>query len=351
MKVTNIFGYDINELNNIFSKLNIPKYRNRQIADWIYKKQKTSFYDMTNLPKNLQENLAENFEIKLPILKERLDSKDNETSKFLIEFKDKTAIETVLMRKNYGNSICVSTQAGCNMGCAFCASTLYGMTRNLTAREMLSEIYFVNNELKKENKNITNLVLMGSGEPLMNYDEVIKFLHLCHDEDILGIGYRNITLSTSGIVEKIYSLIEENLPITLSISLHAPNDKIRNMLMPINKKYSIKEVVKAGKIYAEKTKRRVTYEYILIDNINDGKRDAEELAQLLHGQLANVNIIPINPVRERNFFRPSKEKILAFFSYLTKNNISATVRKEMGTDVNAACGQLRNRRYLEGENK
>lgn len=347
----NIFGYDINKLDELFSDLNIPKYRSKQIADWIYKKGKTSFFEMTNLPKNLQENLAKKFEIKLPNFKKRLDSNDNITTKFLLEFEDKTAIETVLMRKNYGNSVCVSSQAGCNMGCAFCASTIHGMTRNLTANEMFSEVYVAANELKNEDKNLTNLVVMGSGEPLMNYDEVIKFLKLCHDENILGMSYRNMTISTSGITPNIYRLIDENLPITLSISLHAPNDKIRSLLMPINKKYPIREVIKAAITYANKTKRRITYEYILIDNINDGLKEADELANLLQGELANVNLIPINPVKERNFLRPSKEKIEAFLSRLTSKNISATIRKEMGKDVNAACGQLRNRHLEKGETK
>ncbi|MBP3722031.1 MAG: 23S rRNA (adenine(2503)-C(2))-methyltransferase RlmN [Selenomonadaceae bacterium] len=349
--MTNIFGYNIDELNAIFKELNIPSYRSKQISDWIYKKGKFSFYEMTNLSKNLQENLAEKFKIITPILLKRLNSKDNLTSKFLLELEDKIAVETVLMRKNYGNSVCVSTQAGCAMGCAFCASTLNGVTRNLTAKEMLGEVYFINNELKKENKNVTNIVLMGSGEPLMNYDEVIRFLRLCHDENILGLSYRNITLSTSGIVPNIYRLAEENLPVTLSISLHAPNDKIRDRLMPINKKYPIKELIKAGKFYGDKTKRRVTYEYILIDNLNDGKKEAKELASLLKNQLSHINIIPINSVEEREFFRPSKEKVQKFLEYLTEENISATVRKEMGADVNAACGQLRNRYLRKGEKK
>lgn len=349
--MTNIFGYNIDELNATFKELNIPSYRSKQISDWIYKKGKFSFYEMTNLSKNLQENLAEKFKIITPILLKRLNSKDNLTSKFLLELEDKIAVETVLMCKNYGNSVCVSTQAGCAMGCAFCASTLNGVTRNLTAKEMLGEVYFINNELKKENKNVTNIVLMGSGEPLMNYDEVIRFLRLCHDENILGLSYRNITLSTSGIVPNIYRLAEENLPVTLSISLHAPNDKIRDRLMPINKKYPIKELIKAAKFYGDKTKRRVTYEYILIDNLNDGKKEAKELASLLKNQLSHINIIPINSVEEREFFRPSKEKVQKFLEYLTEENISATVRKEMGADVNAACGQLRNRYLRKGEKK
>ena len=348
--MTNIFGYNIEKLNGVFKEFNIPTYRSKQIADWIYNKGKTSFSEMTNLSKDLRENLAKSFEIRPPVLIKRLDSNDKETSKFLLEFEDKISVEIVLMRKNYGNSVCVSTEAGCNMGCAFCASTLLGKSRSLKAEEMLGEVYYVNSELKKENKNVTHLVLMGSGEPLMNYDEVIKFLHLSHDENIIGISYRNITLSTSGIVPNIYRLAEENLPITLSISLHAPNDKIRNALMPVNKKYPVKDLITAGKFYGNTTKRRVTYEYILIDNINDGKNEAKELANLLKNQLAHVNIIPINPVKERKFFRPSNEKINAFLYCLERENISATVRKEMGTDVNAACGQLRNR-YVKNTKK
>ena len=346
--MANIFGLNVEEIKEAVAKLNIPSYRSKQIADWIYKKGKISFYEMTNLSKSLQEKLSAEFEISPPTLKQRLDSKDGDTSKFLLSFDENTAVETVLMRKNYGNSVCVSTQAGCNMGCAFCASTLLGLSRNLTASEMFGEVYFVENELKSEGKSVTNLVLMGSGEPLMNYDEVIKFLRLIHDEDIMGVGYRNITLSTSGIVPNIYRLIDENLPITLSISLHAPSDALRTKLMPINRKYPLKDVIEAGRAYGERTKRRVTYEYILIDGINDGKKEAAELSELLKGQLANVNLIPINPVKERNFFRPSKEKINAFLKYLLKANISATVRKEMGKHVNAACGQLRNRYLKEG---
>ncbi len=346
--MANIFGLNVEEIKEAVAKLNIPSYRSKQIADWIYKKGKISFYEMTNLSKSLQEKLSAEFEISPPTLKQRLDSKDGDTSKFLLSFDENTAVETVLMRKNYGNSVCVSTQAGCNMGCAFCASTLLGLSRNLTASEMFGEVYFVENELRSEGSSVTNLVLMGSGEPLMNYDEVVKFLRLIHDEDIMGVGYRNITLSTSGIVPNIYRLIDENLPITLSISLHAPSDALRTKLMPINRKYPLKDVIEAGRAYGERTKRRVTYEYILIDGINDGKKEAAELSELLKGQLANVNLIPINPVKERNFFRPSKEKINAFLKYLLKANISATVRKEMGKDVNAACGQLRNRYLKEG---
>ena len=349
--MTNIFGLNVEELNKEFGDLNLPSYRSKQIADWIYKKGKTSFSDMTNLSKNLRKQLEANFKIQILNLKQRLDSKDNETSKFLLEFEDQVVIEAVLMRKNYGNSVCVSTQAGCNMGCAFCASTILGKTRNLTAVEMLGEVYFIDKELANENKKVTHLVLMGSGEPLMNYEEVIKFLHLVHNENLMGISYRNITLSTCGIVPKIFDLANENLPITLSISLHAPNDKIRNTLMPINKKYPIENLISAAKFYEEKTKRRVTYEYILIDGVNDSIKEADELSNLLKNQLAHVNVIPINPVKERNLKKPSKEKIEMFLYYLTKKNISATIRKEMGTDVNAACGQLRNRYLKKGDNK
>ncbi|MBQ1460961.1 MAG: 23S rRNA (adenine(2503)-C(2))-methyltransferase RlmN [Selenomonas sp.] len=335
------------ELQAALKPYNVPGFRAKQIAQWLYQKGVVDFGAMTNLSKDLRAQLAQAFVIARPQVKARLDSQDGKTTKFLLEYADGTAIETVLMRQPYGNSICVSTQAGCNMGCAFCASTLHGMARDLTCGEILAQAVVINDMLREENgSKVDTMVIMGSGEPLMNYTEVLKFLRLIHEPYTLGMGYRNITLSTSGIVPRMYQLAEEGLPISLSVSLHAPNQKLRSELMPINRKYPIQDVVAAARNYADKTKRRVTYEYILIDGVNDGEEQAKELVALMRGQLASVNLIPINPVVERNLLRPSKARIDWFEGYLASHHVNVTVRREMGTDIQAACGQLRNK-HLE----
>ena len=339
----NLFGKNVTELQDVLVPLGLPKFRAKQIAQWMYEKGAMSFDEMTNLSKDLRAKLSETFEIFLATPKDILQSKDGKTSKYLLAIADGTAVESVLMRQPYGNSICISTQAGCAMGCAFCASTLHGRARDLTAGEMLAEVVFIDQLLRKEGQKVDTMVLMGSGEPLMNYDNVLAFLHLVHDETILGMSYRSITLSTSGIVPNIYRLADEGIPVSLSISLHAPEDALRSTLMPINRKYPMADVIAAGKAYGDKTKRRVTYEYILIDGVNDSEQHAAELAKLLHGQLASVNLIPINPVVERHLLRPSQQRIDAFEKTLADRHIAVTVRREMGTDINAACGQLRNR--------
>ena len=343
----NIFGLSVPEMENRCASLRIPAYRARQIAEWMYKKGADSFEAMTNLPNALRAFLPSVFSISWAECVQRWDSVDDCTSKFLLRFEDGVTVETVLMRQPYGNSVCVSTQAGCAMGCAFCASTLHGVTRDLTAGEMLAEVLFINEMLRGSAQKVDMLVLMGSGEPMMNYDNVLAFLRLIHADYCLNISYRNITLSTSGIIPGIERLKKEGLPITLSISLHAANDVLRSELMPINRKYPLREVVAAGKEYGAYTKRRVTYEYILINGVNDSKKDAGNLANLLRGQLASVNLIPINPVRERNWERPPKERINQFLSMLEEFHITATVRREMGADIQAACGQLRNQHLAE----
>ena len=343
----NIFGMPLQELQAALKPYNVPGFRAKQIAQWLYQKGVVDFGEMTNLSKELRAQLAQVFIIARPQIKARLDSQDERTTKFLLEYTDGTAIETVLMRQPYGNSICVSTQAGCNMGCAFCASTLHGMSRDLTCGEILAQAVIINDMLREESgSKVDTMVIMGSGEPLMNYEEVLKFLRLIHEPYTLGMGYRNITLSTSGIVPRMYQLAEEGLPVSLSVSLHAPNQELRSRLMPINRKYPLKDVVAAARNYADKTKRRVTYEYILIDGVNDGEAQARELVALLRGQLASVNLIPINPVVERNLLRPSKGRIDWFEGYLASHHVNVTVRREMGTDIQAACGQLRNK-HLE----
>lgn len=339
----NIFGLFLSDISDILKSFNIESYRAKQIAEWVYKKNVTSFSKMTNLPLEIRETLEQNLAIDKISLKDTLISKDCKTSKFLLEYKDDIAVETVLMRQSYGNSVCVSTQAGCNMGCVFCASTLNGMVRNLTAGEIFAQVLYINNLLSENNEKVNTIAIMGSGEPLANYRNVINFIRLCHESYSLKLSYRSITISTAGIVPMIKKLIKEELPITLSISLHAPNNAIRSQIMPINDKYDIMSVVDAGKEYGDKTSRRVTYEYILIDNINDSAENALELASLLKGQLANVNLIPINPVLERGLNRPSYKKIKNFEKILLSRNINVTLRKEMGKDIQAACGQLRNK--------
>lgn len=320
----------------------VPAYRAQQIAAWMYQKGTDAFDAMTNLPRRLRDTLAEAFSIQRGRMLARWDSADGATTKFLLGFPDGVSVETVLMRQSYGNSICISTQAGCAMGCAFCASTLHGVLRDLTCGEMLDEVLFLEEKLRADGEKVDTIVLMGAGEPLMNYDAVLSFLRLLHAPYCLGLSYRHVTLSTSGIVPGIARLMEEGLPLTLSISLHAPNDEIRTRLMPINRRYPIREVVAAGKAYGARTKRRVTYEYILIAGVNDGEEEARALSRLLQGQLAGVNLIPLNPVRERHWERPDEGRIARFSRILTAHHIAVTVRKEMGTDIQAACGQLRN---------
>ena len=235
------------------------------------------------------------------------------------------------------------------MGCKFCASTLKGLERNLTAGEMLGEIIFVNNFLAKENQKVDTLVVMGTGEPLTNFENLIKMLRLLHENYTLGLSYRKVTISTCGIVPAIYKLIEENIPVTLSISLHAPTNNLRSAIMPINSAFGLQEVLKAGNNYAQKTGRRVTYEYILLGGVNDTEEHARQLSKILSGQLANVNLIPVNPVDERNFQRPANKSVKKFFHFLNTHGINATIRREMGAGIDAACGQLRAKNFANLE--
>ncbi|MBQ6976705.1 MAG: 23S rRNA (adenine(2503)-C(2))-methyltransferase RlmN [Selenomonadaceae bacterium] len=335
----NLFGLTIAELETELSPL--PKFRAKQIAAWIYQRGVILFDEMNDLPKNLRAELAEKYFINIATPIKQLDSADGLTTKFLLKFDDGAKVETVLMRHNYGNSVCISSQVGCAMGCKFCASTLKGLDRNLTAAEMLGEIIFIQNFLRGVNQKIDSLVIMGTGEPLVNFDNVIKMLRMLHEDYTLGMSYRKVTISTCGIVPAIKKLIEEKIPVTLSISLHAPTNKLRSEIMPINSAFPLKEVLQAGAEYAEVTGRRVTYEYILLGGVNDTEEHARQLSKLLEGQLANVNLIPVNPVRERNFKPPTHNASQKFLHFLLTHGINVTIRKEMGADVNAACGQLR----------
>ena len=337
----NLYGLTLDELIAELGSIGQKKFRAAQIAAWMYLRGVHSFELMTDLSKDLRRQLSDRFELRAAQLITRLDSPL--TSKFLLEL-NSARVECVLMRHDYGNSVCISSQAGCAMGCAFCASTLNGLDRNLTSGEMLVQVLFINDELRAEAQKVDSIVVMGMGEPLQNFDNLIAFFEMIHAPYTLGMSYRKITVSTCGIVPNIKKLAELGLPITLSISLHAPTNELRSELMPINRTFGIKEVVDAGRYYGERTGRRVTYEYILIEGVNDSPEHARQLSTLLHGQLANVNLIPINPVSERNFKRPTARAIKTFAEVLDSRGIGSTVRKEFGADINAACGQLRNKK-------
>jgi 23S rRNA (adenine2503-C2)-methyltransferase len=338
---TDLFGMFIEEIAAKIHPYGLEKYRAGQIAEWLYRHGVYNFMDMKNIPLEKRRLLAEYFSILTVAEQAARHSEDGKTSKYLLVFADGFAVETVLMRQTYGNSVCVSTQVGCAMGCQFCASTLLGKSRDLSAGEMLRQILYVQQVLAKDKGGIHSLVIMGTGEPLNNYENVVRFMRLCHEKYCLNLGYRNITLSTVGLVPEIDRLSAEGLPVTLSISLHAPNNEIRSKLMPVNNRYPLDMLLAAADRYSLQTGRRVTYEYILLDKINCWPEQARQLASLLRGRLANVNLIPANPVPERGFLRPDAPVIREFMQILEQRGIAVTVRREMGADIQAACGQLR----------
>ncbi len=338
-----IFGLTVKELEARAEKLQLPKFRGKQLADWLYQKHVWDFAGMPNISRKDAALLEEEFTV-LPQNVDLLTGKTSEngtTSKLLIRFPDGNSIETVGMQHDYGYSVCVSSQVGCAMNCAFCASTSGGCIRNLTAQEMLAQVALFQKAPNKKSARIGNIIVMGSGEPLLNYSELIKFIHLLHDREIYDIGYRNITVSTCGIVDGIEKLLKENIPVNLAISLHAPDDELRGRLMPVNDKYNISSVVAAADKYAAASGRRITYEYILIKNVNDGINMAKKLAVLLTGRLAAVNIIPFNSIEGKYWEKPGKKDIETFRAMLNGMGVAATVRKEMGADILAACGQLK----------
>ncbi|WP_294350761.1 23S rRNA (adenine(2503)-C(2))-methyltransferase RlmN [uncultured Clostridium sp.] len=341
----NILDYTLEELQNWMKENGESAFRAKQVFSWIYK-DVWNFGNMKNLPKSLKEKLDNNFYIGVPKVEELYESKIDGTKKMLLAFNDGNLIESVIMKYKHGNSICISTQVGCRMGCKFCASTLNGRVRNLTAGEILAQILVGQNLI---GERISNVVLMGSGEPLDNYDNVLKFLELVNAEYGLNIGQRHITLSTCGIVPNIYDLADRELSITLAISLHAFSDEKRRAIMPIANKYSIKEILDACRYYIEKTNRRITFEYSLVKDVNDSEEDAKALGGLLKGLLCHVNLIPVNEIKENSFKRSSEKTISIFEDTLKKLGLEVTVRREMGSDINAACGQLR-RSYIEKQN-
>ncbi|MCR5824729.1 MAG: 23S rRNA (adenine(2503)-C(2))-methyltransferase RlmN [Lachnospiraceae bacterium] len=340
-----IKSFNTEELKNEMKSIGEPAFRAGQIFEWLHKKKVGSFEEMTNLSKDLRQKLSENFEITTLAEVRSLKSEDG-TVKFLYKLKDGQVIESVLMSYKHGHSICVSSQVGCRMGCMFCASTIDGLVRNLTPSEILEQVYEAERSC---NVTISNIVIMGSGEPMDNYDNVIKFIRLISDEKGKNLSVRNITLSTCGLVPGIRKLAEEGLPVTLALSLHAPEDELRKTIMPVAKAFSIDEILKACDFYFEKTSRRVTFEYSLIDGVNDSVSCAEKLARLIKGKNCHVNLIPINRIKERNFSKSREDNISKFKNTLEKNRINVTIRRSMGTDIDAACGQLR-RSFMEESN-
>ncbi len=331
------------ELEKDIVEMELPKFRAKQIYLQLFNKLKTGFSQMSELSSKMAEELDARYHITAPEIVSKLVSKIDGTEKYLLLLDDKNIIETVLMRYEHGNTVCVSTQVGCRMGCAFCASTKNGFVRGLEPSEILAQIETITREHRdEEGFRVSNIVLMGIGEPLDNYDNVIKFLHLVNSKMGLEIGYRHISLSTCGVVPKILELAKEELPITLSISLHAPNDEIRDATMPINHKYKIDELLNACREYQKICGRRISFEYALIDGVNDKKEHALELAKRLRGIMCHVNLIPVNTIREKNFKKSTKNSIILFTKTLNDSKINATVRRKLGSDINAACGQLRN---------
>jgi 23S rRNA (adenine2503-C2)-methyltransferase len=315
-------------------------FRAGQIFDWLYKKRVNHFDEMRNLSKELREKLKQHFQ--LEGLKEitRQESTDG-TIKFLFALQDGNAIETVIMRHNYGNSICVTTQVGCRIGCTFCASTLGGLKRNLTAGEIVSQVLFAQKALDLEQQRASHVVVMGIGEPFENYDPLMDFLYIINDDQGLNIGQRHITVSTSGIVPKIYEWADDMNQFNLAISLHAPNGEIRSRLMPVNRRFPLNELMEACRYYINKTGRRITFEYGLFGGVNDRAEHAEELADLIGNMLCHINLIPVNYVPERNYVRTAKNDIFTFQRILQNRGLNATIRREHGSDIAAACGQLR----------
>ena len=333
----NIKDYDLNELKEELIKIGEKPFRAEQIFKWLYQEKVKSFDDMTNLSLELREKLKQNYTMcNFKILRKQ-ESKDG-TIKYLFDVLDGNAIETVLMSYHHGYSICVSSQIGCKMGCKFCASTGINFIRNLSSGEIVEQILAVEQDT---GYRISNVVLMGIGEPLDNYDNVVNAIHIINNPKGINIGARHISLSTSGLVPKIYKLAEENIQCTLSISLHEKNNKKRSSMMPVNDAYPIEELIQACKDYIEKTHRRISFEYALAKDNNDNIEDAKELVKLLKGMICHVNLIPINKIENGKFDKSSNDNIIKFRDYLNDHGIVATIRRELGSDIDAACGQLR----------
>ena len=339
------YGYD--RLKEEMEALGEKPFRAKQVYEWLHVKLADDFDEMTNLSKALREKLKEEYVI-LPVkMLERQISQIDGTNKFLFQLYDGNVVESVLMRYKHGNSVCISSQAGCRMGCAFCASTIGGLQRNLSSSEMLGQIYQIQ---KITQERVSNVVVMGTGEPMDNYDNILKFLHLLTDENGLNISQRNVTVSTCGIVPRMRQLADEKLQITLALSLHATTDEKRRKLMPIANRYSIKELMEVCQYYFEQTGRRITFEYSLVGGVNDTEEDARELIALAKPLCCHINLIPVNPIKERDYVQSDTKHIQAFKNKLESKKIHVTIRREMGRDIDGACGQLRRRHTQEMQN-
>lgn len=342
----NIKDYDLEDLKQELISIGEKGFRAEQIFKWLYQEKVKSFDDMTNLSLELREKLKSNYTICNYNILKKLESSDG-TKKYLFDILDGNIIESVLMEYHYGKSVCVSSQVGCKMGCKFCASTGIPFVRNLTAGEIVEQILAIEQDTGEK---ISNIVFMGIGEPLDNYDNVIKAIRILNNPKGLGIGARHISVSTSGLVPRIYDLAKENIQCTLSVSLHASNNEKRSSMMPVNNRYSVEELIKACKDYIAMTNKRISFEYALAKDNNDNMQDAKELTNLLKGMLCHVNLIPINKIENGKFTKSSNENIIKFRDYLNDHGIVATIRRELGSDIEAACGQLR-RKNLNPKNE
>lgn len=329
--------FEYEELENYLKSIQEPKFRCSQIFEWLHKGVE-SYDEMTNISKATKQKLSNETYVSTLKIREKYVSKLDGTVKYLFELPDGNCIESVVMRYHHGLTICISSKVGCRMGCRFCASTIGGLYRSLTAGEILNQVIFAQKDL---GERISNIVIMGIGEPLDNYDNVITFLHNVNHEKGLNIGYRHITLSTCGVVPMIKKLADEKLPITLTISLHASNDSIRDTIMPINHKYKISELIEACSYYADVSGRRISFEYSLIHGVNDSLENARELARLVKPLRAHINLIPVNKVEERDFEKGTEKEIKEFCQTLIALGVNATIRRELGSDISASCGQLR----------
>lgn len=334
----NIYGIKREDLENYFLDMNEKKFKALQVFEWLYEKKVSSFFSMTNIKKDLQEKLDQDFSFRMIKIQKKQEDKD--TKKYLFKLFDDNYVEAVLMQHDYGLSVCVSSEVGCNMGCAFCESGRLKKVRNLGSYEMVQQIMLIEEDIKKR---ISSVVIMGIGEPLDNYDNVMDFIKIINDPKGLAIGARHITLSTCGIIPKMKELMKENLQINLAVSLHAPNTQLRDKLMPINKAYKLNDLMDTIKKYIYETNRRVTIEYIMLNDVNDNETQALELASLLKGMNVYVNLIPYNETNHIEFKRANKEKILKFYDILKKKGINVTIRREFGSNIDAACGQLRSK--------
>ncbi len=335
-----IYSLQLGELEDWLIDQSEPKFRAKQIFDWLYVKRVDAFSEMTNLSKELREKLVQSFEITTLEVAVKQESKDG-TIKFLFELQDGYTIETVLMRHEYGNSVCVTTQVGCRIGCTFCASSIGGLKRNLEAGEIVAQVLTVQKALDATDERVSQVVIMGIGEPFENYDEMMGFLKIINHNKGLNIGARHITVSTSGIVPKIYDFADESLQINFALSLHAADNETRSRLMPINRAYDLDKLMEAIEYYVNKTNRRITFEYGLFGGVNDQVHHAKALAKLIKHLNCHVNLIPVNHVPERDYVKTSKEDIFKFEKELKRNGINATIRRNQGADIDAACGQLR----------